>query len=125
MQKLLIKKNDIIVIAVIAAVCIAALCLMSFTDNPLTAVVTVDGNVIETVELDKVEDSYTITTDTIPSTVIRVENSAIYFESSECENQLCVHSGKLTRRGATAACLPAKTVITIIDGKKTVDAVTY
>lgn len=125
MQKTLIKKNDILLVAVLAAVCAAALCLLRFSGASLTAVVTVDGRVIEAAELDKVEESYTVVTDTVPQTVIRFERSAVYFESSQCENQLCVKAGRLTRRGATAACLPAKTVITIVDGKKTVDAVTY
>ena len=43
----------------------------------------------------------------IPVTIIS-ENGAIWFESSDCPDQICVRSGKLSRAGESAACLPAE-----------------
>ena len=50
--------------------------------------------------------------------VIRVENGAVWFESSGCPDQICVHSGRLTRTGDTAACLPAGVLLRVTEGGK-------
>ncbi|HIZ20827.1 MAG TPA: NusG domain II-containing protein [Firmicutes bacterium] len=45
--------------------------------------------------------------------VIRVQDGAVWFESSGCPDQICVHSGRLSRTGDTAACLPAGVVVLV------------
>lgn len=119
----LFKKGDI---AVIAAVIIAALLLMFFSyssaDKPV-AVISVDGVTVETVQLYSVKDRIEITPDTDYNIRIIAENGEIGFKHSDCEDKLCVASGKLGRGGEIAVCLPAKTVIKIIGAD--VDAVTY
>ena len=124
MKTRLLKKADIITVLIIIIICVSAVLFMRYTGGGLNARITVDGNVIETVDLNTVEKPYTIITETIPETEITVENGAIYFSRSECENQFCVGSGKLTSKGATAVCLPARVVITVT-ADKSVDAVTY
>ena len=52
----------------------------------------------------------------IPVTIIS-ENGAIWFESSGCPDQICVRSGKLSRAGESAACLPAGVVIKVESGQ--------
>ena len=124
MKTRLLKKADIITVLIIIIICVSAVLFMRSTGGGLNARITVDGNVIETVDLNTVEKPYTIITETVPETEITVENGAIYFSRSECENQFCVGSGKLTSKGATAVCLPARVVITVT-ADKSVDAVTY
>ena len=48
--------------------------------------------------------------------VIRVEDGAVWFESSGCPDQICVHGGRLSRAGDTAACLPAGVVVLVTEG---------
>ena len=48
--------------------------------------------------------------------VIRVEDGAVWFERSGCPDQICVHSGRLTRTGETAACLPAGVLLRVEEG---------
>ena len=124
MKTRLLKKADILTVLIIVAVCISAILIMRHTGTGLKAQITVDGNLLETVNLNSVEKPYTIITKTTPETEITIENGAVYFSHSQCENQLCVKSGKLTSKGATAVCLPAKVVITVT-ADKSVDAVTY
>ena len=119
-----VKKSDIILIFSVVAVCLAVLAFSYFnTDRPV-AVITVDGEVYDTVNLLDVEQGYLIEPENAPGVVILVEHGAISFQSSTCEDGLCVNCGKLTRTGMTAACLPKKTVIAV-KGVGSVDAVTY
>ena len=124
MKTRLLKKADIVTASIIILVCIAAIAFARLSGGGLTAQVTVDGRLLESIDLNSVETAYTIVTETSPETEITVEKGAIYFSRSECENQYCVGSGRLTSKGATAVCLPAKVVITVT-ADKSVDAVTY
>lgn len=113
MEIKLFRKGDIAVIAVIiAAALVFAFFGFSKSENP-QAVITVDGEVIETIDLSSVKERIVITPDTEPEVVIVAENGEIRFESAECEDRLCVNSGSLKKGGDTAVCLPAKTVITV------------
>ncbi len=58
-----------------------------------------------------------------PCVVIAAENGEAWFESSGCPDQICVRSGRLSKTGETAACLPAGVVLRI-EGKAAEDAVT-
>lgn len=57
--------------------------------------------------------------------VLRVKNGAIFFESSECPDHICVKSGQLTRSGQTAACVPAGVLVRVIGKDSGMDAVVY
>ncbi|MBQ4626642.1 MAG: NusG domain II-containing protein [Clostridia bacterium] len=118
----LFKKGDLAVIAVVLAAAGIFALWQSFSREELTAVVTVGGEIIETVDLMK-EENRVIIPDTDPKVEIAVENGKIYFKSAECADKLCVSCGKLEKKGDTAVCLPAKTVVTVIGSD--VDAVTY
>ncbi len=54
--------------------------------------------------------------------VLSVENGAIRFSLSGCPDQVCVHSGPLTRAGDAAACVPAG-IFVRLTGEAEVDAV--
>lgn len=120
----LFRKGDIAVIAVVAVVALLIL-LLRFTGDTenLTADITVDGVTVETVELSKFTERTEYRPETTPEVLIVAEDSAIYFEYAGCEDKLCVACGKLNKKGDTAVCLPARTVITV--GESAVDAVTY
>lgn len=119
----LFRKGDVAVIAVIiAAALIFAFCNYSKAERPV-AVITVDGETVETVDLSAVKERYEIIPDTDYNIVIAAENGEIWFEHSDCEDKLCIATGRLKKGGDTAVCLPAKTVITITGSD--VDAVVY
>lgn len=119
----LFRKGDIAVIGIIAlAALIFFLWSGSKSDSP-QAVITVDGEAVETVDLISVKEKTVFTPETSPGVVIVAENGEIWFESAGCEDKLCIASGRLSRHGDTAVCLPAKTAI-IVAGSD-VDAVVY
>jgi len=73
-----------------------------------------------------VETEETITvTGPLGYTIVRVENQYTWVEESPCLNQTCVASGKISRQGQWAACLPNNVLIMIQGtGDNEVDAVT-
>lgn len=118
-----IKKGDIAVIALIIIFSAIVMLWNSSKSDAVQAVITVDGKVIETVDLGSLNEKITVIPATTPRVVITAENGKIRFESAECEDKLCVSCGDLSKHGDTAVCLPSKTVITVTGSD--VDAVVY
>ncbi|MBR5772398.1 MAG: NusG domain II-containing protein [Clostridia bacterium] len=119
----LFGKTDFIIIALVLAAAGLFFVLNGTQDKALTADIIVDGEVIESVNLDEVTGKTEINPHTEPEVIIAAENGEIFFEEAECKDKICVHTGKLSRKGDTAVCLPAKTVVSIRGSS--VDAVTY
>ena len=122
MNKLLKKTDVIIIIAIVLA---AGLLILFRTSakGPRTAEISVNGETVERINLDKVTGRTEIRPGTDPETVIVAEDGSIRFDSAGCPDKICVSTGKLYRPGDTAVCLPAGTVITVKGGG--FDAVTY
>lgn len=119
----LFKKADLIVIALITAVAGLLMFLGSKDTSKPVAEISVDGKIIQTVDLDSVKERTEIKPDGDYNIIIVAENGKIRFEHSECEDKLCVASGNLEKNGDIAVCLPAKTVITVTGSE--FDAVVY
>lgn len=113
MKTKLFKKGDIAVILVILVAAALFWFFRTQQTDRLEAVITVDGETVETIDLSAVKEKRIIELDTDPKVVIAAENGTIYFESAECDDKLCINCGKLSRKGDTAVCLPAKTVVTV------------
>lgn len=113
MKTKLFKKGDIAVILVILVAAALFWFFRTQQTDRLEAVITVDGETVETIDLSAVKEKRIIELDTDPKVVIAAENGAIYFESADCDDKLCINCGKLSRKGDTAVCLPAKTVVTV------------
>ena len=113
MKTKLFKKGDIAVILVILVAAALFWFFRTQQTDRLEAVITVNGETVETIDLSAVKEKRIIELDTNPKVVIAAENGAIYFESAECDDKLCINCGKLSRKGDTAVCLPAKTVVTV------------
>lgn len=123
MKTKLFRKGDIAVILIIVIVAAAFWLYQSRQTDKLEAVISVDGKVVEVVDLSKVDGKRTIELDTEPRIKIAVENGAVYFEEAGCDDKLCINCGKLSKKGDTAVCLPAKTVVTVSGAN--VDVMTY
>ena len=125
-KRSLLKKADIAVAAVFLAVA-AVLFIVRFFADGKTAVITVDGKVYEQIDLDRAGDEI-INIDTEPAVTLKVENGTICFINSQCRDRLCEKSGVLKNNGDTAACLPARVVVTVKDsasGGSSPDGISY
>lgn len=118
----LFKKNDIIIILIVLlAAALISIPKFIYSDK-LTAEIFVDGKQKETIDLSAVEKEYTISENGVTITVGKGE---IYFSDADCKDKLCVKSGKLTSGGETAACLPARVVISVKSSRNKTDIMTY
>lgn len=117
------RKADILAVSAVLLIAVAGFFLAGRSGNPV-ATVTVNGEEIKCIDLSDDMEKVVIVTETSPVVTIVAENGGIRFEDSGCPDKLCVRSGVLRRSGSVAACLPAGVVIHV-DGKKSVDAVTW
>lgn len=44
---------------------------------------------------------------------VAVGNGAVRVEAADCPDQVCVHTGTLSKNGQTAACLPSGVTVTV------------
>lgn len=105
-----VKKADIIIIAVVIAAALIPMISAHFSGGALYARVTVDGQTKWDIDLSGVKDSYYLETEHFR---ILVEKDAISFVSSDCRDLICVHTGRLTKAGDTAVCVPNRAAIRV------------
>jgi hypothetical protein len=58
-------------------------------------------------------------------TVIKISGKTAWVESSPCGNLTCVATGRLSRQGQWAACLPNKAFVIIEGAKDDIDSVAW
>ncbi len=115
---------DLILILVVAAIALAIFLPKHFqkADGNVTAIITRNGTVIQKIDLSKVKKPYTISLESHPRTWVTVTPGSIYYSKAECKDKICVRTGKLTKPGDTAACLPSKTLIRLVSNGKNVSS---
>lgn len=125
-MKKLIRPLDIILIAALLLGGIGFHFYSKNTTSGATAVIHIDGEVFETIELEKVEEGYELTLPCSPEATLYIEKGCVSFKEADCPDKLCVSTGKLRHKGDIAACLPAKVVVTIENGEESeIDALVY
>jgi hypothetical protein len=126
----LFRKGDLILI--VCVVIIAALTLAwntyssSNSSNALTAVITQDGKVLKSINLNTIHSPVYVNINNHGiKQVIVAEKRKIRFSESDCRDKICVKTGWLTKTGDKAVCLPSATIITVIGEHKDIDSITY
>lgn len=121
-MKKLFGKADILIIISVLILSLLLFIPNLFNSNNLIATVYVDGETVEEINLNEVENTYTFSPK--DGTEITVEKNRICFSVACCKDELCMKSGWLGKKGQTAACLPERVVISIKGTNKT-DMMTY
>lgn len=116
------QKKDLLLILLIGAV--AAVLFLWPREQGTAAVVSQDGRELYSIDLTQVEKPYDIAIDGEYPLVIHVEKGEIYFQEASCPDQVCVRTGKLSKSGQGAVCLPAKVTIQVTGPEKEFDAYT-
>lgn len=89
------------------------------------AVISVNGETVDRIDLTAVGEPYTIRP--ADGVVLEIRSGAVAFVQSDCKGQDCVRCGAISLPGQAAACLPNRTVVRI-DGASAAgqpDAVAY
>ena len=113
------KKKTILWILIFAAVVLGGLLLyrhLSGTGGTV-AVISVNGEVMERIDLSKVRESYDLQFDTPwGRNPVHVAPGAISVSEADCPDQICVKMGELTGGGIPIVCMPHRLVIEIEGG---------
>jgi hypothetical protein len=81
------------------------------------AVVSVDGEVLERIDLSKVRTPYDIPVTTpYGNNTVHVEPGAISVTEADCPDHVCIYQGRLTGSGIPIICMPHRLVIEIEGG---------
>ena len=102
------KKGDIAVICSVAlAFVLSIVLLIPFSKQGSRVVVKQDNKIIynESININK-------TVDTGANTVI-IKDGVVYISDATCKNQVCVNTGKISKKGESIICLPNKVIVEI------------
>lgn len=125
MERKLITKTDLLIIAAVIVAIVISFAVKTFSGEKLIAEIYFNGKIIETVNLSQKEEKEIIT-GINGETVIRAVDGKIFFSSSCCPDKVCVESGKLEKNGDFASCLPEKVIVKVAGEKQeNIDAIVY
>lgn len=102
------KKGDFIVIsAVVAAFALSLVMLVSFSKRGSRVIIKQNNEIIynENININKNVDTGT-------NTVI-IKDGTVYVSDATCKNQICVNTGKISKKGESIVCLPNKVIVEI------------
>lgn len=103
-----LKKGDIVIIAsVVTAFVLSLLFWLPFSKQGNRVIVKQNNEIIYN---KSIYVNHTITTD---SNTIVIKDGVVYVSDADCKNQVCVKSGKISKKGESILCLPNKTIVTI------------
>ena len=108
-----------------AAAIVSAIMALLFWQEPASyAHIYKNGVLTETISLNSVIGSYTITIDdSLGSNVIEVERGRIRMLQADCPDRTCVRQGWASVTAMPIVCLPHRIVITLEGSSPDIDAV--
>lgn len=113
-MRLKFKLGDMIVIIVIVLSAVLVF-FMTHTKNTAlrNAIITQNNVILKKIRLDNLSQNVHVDYfGNYPGT-IEAQNGRIRFLHAKCPDQVCVHTGWITRPGQIAVCLPAKVIVKI------------
>lgn len=124
-ERKLISRRGILALLALGILCGAVFFAFSRLPAGVTAVVEVNGQECERVNLASLSEPVEkeITGENGILLTLRFEPDGAQVLESQCPDKICVHTGKLRRAGESAICLPARTVLRL-EGENAVDGVT-
>ena len=115
---------DAVLLAVLLLLCGVLFFAAASQSSGTTAVAEQNGEELYRIALSPEQERTTFRVSGEYNVAVAVENGEAWVESADCPDQVCVRSGKLSKSGQTAACLPAGVVLRIEGNTQQNDAVT-
>ncbi len=117
-------RTKVIVFCLLAAVAASAAWLLlrdGDTDAP-TARILRDGVLLEEIDLNQVEESYTLTfEDERGTNTVLVEPGRIRISEADCPDQVCVNQGFISDGTVPIVCLPHRLLVEIVGAEGDLD----
>ncbi len=102
------KKGDFIIIAaVVLSAILSVVLLFSFSKQGNRVIIKQNNEIVYDESIDK-NGSFNIGTNTIV-----IKDGTVFVSEANCKNQLCVASGKISKKGESIICLPNKVLVEI------------
>ena len=122
------NRTWIIIFAAVLLICAAVILLRSNSrGGSKIAEIVRDGEIIETIDLNKVTEPYDILIKTDDGyNIVRAEPGAVSVSEADCPDKICVNQGVITDGAYPIVCLPHKVTVRIVSGESEneIDAVT-
>ena len=112
-----LKKGDFVIIGIIAiAFVLSIVLLVSFSKQGSRVIIKQNNKVLfnESININQ-------TFDTGTNTVV-IKDGVVYINKASCKNQICVNTGKISKKGESIVCLPNRVELRI-EGASEVDFV--
>ncbi len=120
-----IKKTDLLLIFSLLVISIFLVLIQkdkSKTSKDVLAEVYYYKKHLQTIELSKAKNT-TLNYPEAPEVFLEItEKGEIYFAHSDCPDKVCIHAGKLSVVGQSAACLPNGILVKITQSNREVDS---
>ncbi len=104
-------KSKYLVLILAAIVAAAGIALLLAPKKGMYAVIFLDGELYTTIDLNNVEEPYTIQVG--GGNTVRVEKGRVRMESADCPDKLCVNQGWSSSVAKPIVCLPNKVMIIV------------
>lgn len=102
------------VVLVLVGCVVWIICQRTLSQPGKLAQVRVDGKSVMELRLDENSRREMVGANNIHLVVV-VSEGAVYVESSECPDKICVHRGAIRDEGESIVCMPAKTVVEVLN----------
>lgn len=111
-------KTWIVIFAALLIICAAAFLLIKGSGaNGTIAVIRVDGEIYEKIDLDTVAVAYDMEIKTeFGYNKLHIERDGISVTEADCRDHICMDCGKVSRAGVPIVCLPHRLTIEIEGG---------
>ena len=126
-EKRFFSRRDLVFFAGLLAAAGLLFFLTALSPKGTTAIVERGGEILlskELAQLSGPEDFAVEGENGISLTIVLSPNGA-EVSASGCPDQVCVRTGKITRAGESALCLPARVSVRLAGGFRGADAATY
>lgn len=108
-----VSVRELIIIAVIMLLSIAAFILSEFfKSDGKTAVISVNGNIITSIDLAQSENK-TFNLSGIQNVTFEIKDNHIRVVASDCPDKICKNKGFISKSGESIICMPNKIIIEI------------
>lgn len=109
------KRNDLIlaIVLLVIALISGGGYYLTHRTPALRAEITVDGKLVETLDLSK-DQEITIHSAHNGTNRLIIQNGAIWCAEASCPDGVCVHQGKQERDGDLIVCLPNLMIVQVI-----------
>ena len=116
-------KVILLLLVLVGAAC-AAYVLLRPAGTGVVARITLDGELVEEIDLSAVTEPYTFTLEGPGgfTNTIQVEHGRIRVLEAGCPDQVCVNQGYISDGTVPIVCLPNRLVIEIVGGGDSLDA---